>query len=116
VPRGKCIKKGQILADGDATVGGELALGKNVLVAYMSWEGYNSEDVVLIIERLMVPPRCKKSSVYDSIRILEQEMLPGLSYPVRRKRQGAKRQTIPEMLEKLSLCCLVAKASIGGWA
>ena len=38
----------QILADGAATVGGELALGKNVLVAYMPWEGYNSEDAVLI--------------------------------------------------------------------
>ncbi|KAF3452183.1 hypothetical protein FNV43_RR08281 [Rhamnella rubrinervis] len=44
VSRGKCIKKGQILADGAATVGGELTLGKNVLVAYMPWEGYNSED------------------------------------------------------------------------
>ncbi|KAJ0074642.1 hypothetical protein Patl1_37435 [Pistacia atlantica] len=44
VGRGKCIKKGQILADGAATVGGELALGKNVLVAYMPWEGYNFED------------------------------------------------------------------------
>ncbi|KAK8612129.1 hypothetical protein V6N13_092248 [Hibiscus sabdariffa] len=44
VQRGKCIKKGQILADGAATVGGELALGKNVLVAYMPWEGYNFED------------------------------------------------------------------------
>ncbi|KAK8516953.1 hypothetical protein V6N12_032153 [Hibiscus sabdariffa] len=46
VQRGKCIKKGQILADGAATVGGELALGKNVLVAYMPWEGYNFEDAV----------------------------------------------------------------------
>ncbi|WVZ26796.1 hypothetical protein V8G54_000098 (mitochondrion) [Vigna mungo] len=53
VHRGKCIKKGQILADGAATVGGELALGKNVLVAYMPWEGYNSEDAVLISERLV---------------------------------------------------------------
>ncbi|MBA0682307.1 hypothetical protein Goari_024034, partial [Gossypium aridum] len=42
--RGKCIKKGQILADGAATAGGKLALGKNVLVAYMPWEGYNFED------------------------------------------------------------------------
>ncbi|KAJ4967023.1 hypothetical protein NE237_018872 [Protea cynaroides] len=50
---GKCIKKGQILADGAATVGGELALGKNVLVAYMPWEGYNFEDAVLISERLV---------------------------------------------------------------
>ncbi|KAK3418317.1 hypothetical protein EUGRSUZ_H04258 [Eucalyptus grandis] len=41
VPRGKCIKKGQILADGAVPVVGELALGKNVLVAYLPWEGYN---------------------------------------------------------------------------
>ena len=53
VHKGKCVKKGQILADGAATVGGELALGKNVLVAYMPWEGYNSEDAVLINERLV---------------------------------------------------------------
>nr|YP_009407322.1 RNA polymerase beta subunit [Aldrovanda vesiculosa]ASA46280.1 RNA polymerase beta subunit [Aldrovanda vesiculosa]QBC71176.1 RNA polymerase beta subunit [Aldrovanda vesiculosa] len=50
---GKCIKKGQILADAAGTVGGELALGKNVLVAYMPWEGYNFEDAVLISERLV---------------------------------------------------------------
>nr|UXP85909.1 RNA polymerase beta subunit [Lonicera caerulea var. edulis] len=53
VRRVKCIKKGQILGYGAATVGGELALGKNVLVAYMPWEGYNSEDAVLISERLV---------------------------------------------------------------
>ena len=53
VQRGKCVKKGQILADGAATVDGELALGKNILVAYMPWEGYNSEDAVLISERLI---------------------------------------------------------------
>nr|YP_010282142.1 RNA polymerase beta subunit [Parnassia faberi]UHM24706.1 RNA polymerase beta subunit [Parnassia faberi] len=53
VLRGKCIKKGQIVADGAATVGGELALGKNILVAYMPWEGYNYEDAVLISERLV---------------------------------------------------------------
>nr|QBE88839.1 RNA polymerase beta subunit [Pharnaceum aurantium] len=50
---GKGIKRGQILADGAATVGGELALGKNVLVGYMPWEGYNFEDAVLISERLV---------------------------------------------------------------
>ncbi|XP_052621814.1 DNA-directed RNA polymerase subunit beta-like [Lactuca sativa] len=48
VQRGKCIKKGQILAYGAAIVGGELALGKNVLIADMPWEGYNFEDAVLI--------------------------------------------------------------------
>nr|YP_010953829.1 RNA polymerase beta subunit [Terniopsis sessilis]WMV00685.1 RNA polymerase beta subunit [Terniopsis sessilis] len=53
VQRGKCIKKGQVLADGAATVGGELALGKNILVAYMPWEGYNFEDAVLISERMV---------------------------------------------------------------
>nr|YP_010291906.1 RNA polymerase beta subunit [Xyris capensis]ULQ68503.1 RNA polymerase beta subunit [Xyris capensis] len=49
----KWIKKGQILANGASTVGGELALGKNILVAYMPWEGYNFEDAVLISERLI---------------------------------------------------------------
>nr|YP_010954144.1 RNA polymerase beta subunit [Hydrobryum floribundum]WMV01539.1 RNA polymerase beta subunit [Hydrobryum floribundum]WMV01616.1 RNA polymerase beta subunit [Hydrobryum floribundum] len=53
VRRSKSIKKGQILADGAATVGGELALGKNILVAYMPWEGYNFEDAVLISERMV---------------------------------------------------------------
>nr|YP_010290408.1 RNA polymerase beta subunit [Carex gibba]ULQ64261.1 RNA polymerase beta subunit [Carex gibba] len=53
VQGGQWVKKGQILADGAATVGGELALGKNLLVAYMPWEGYNSEDAVLINERLI---------------------------------------------------------------
>nr|YP_010474178.1 RNA polymerase beta subunit [Corydalis borii]UVH68391.1 RNA polymerase beta subunit [Corydalis borii] len=53
VQRGNWIKKGQILADGVATVGGELALGKNILVAYMPWDGYNFEDAVLISERLV---------------------------------------------------------------
>nr|YP_010579942.1 RNA polymerase beta subunit [Hypericum monogynum]UZS76734.1 RNA polymerase beta subunit [Hypericum monogynum] len=53
VQRGKCLKKGQVLADGASIVGGELALGKNVLLAYMPWEGYNFEDAVLISERLV---------------------------------------------------------------
>ncbi|CAN6454435.1 unnamed protein product [Victoria cruziana] len=53
VHRGKYLKKGQILADGAATVGGKLALEKNVSVVYMPWEGYNSEDAVLISERLV---------------------------------------------------------------
>nr|QBC71790.1 RNA polymerase beta subunit [Drosera indica] len=53
IPPGKWIKKGQILADAAATVDGELALGKNVLVAYMPWKGYNFEDAVLISERLV---------------------------------------------------------------
>nr|UIS24076.1 RNA polymerase beta subunit [Myosurus minimus] len=68
VPRGKCMKKGQILADGAATVGGELALGKNVLVAYMPWEGYNFEDAVLISERLVY------KDIYTSFHIRKYEI------------------------------------------
>nr|QFQ35269.1 RNA polymerase beta subunit [Vesalea coriacea] len=68
VQRGKCIKKGQILAYGTATVGGELALGKNVLVAYMPWEGYNFEDAVLISERLLY------EDIYTSFHIRKYEI------------------------------------------
>ncbi|PIA29013.1 hypothetical protein AQUCO_06400064v1 [Aquilegia coerulea] len=68
VPRGKCIKKGQILANGAATVGGELALGKNVLVAYMQWEGYNFEDAVHISERLVY------GDIYTSFHIRKYEI------------------------------------------
>jgi len=68
VPRDKHIKKGQILADGAATIGGELALGKNVLVAYMPWEGYNFEDAVLISERLVY------EDIYTSFYIRKYEI------------------------------------------
>nr|YP_010721855.1 RNA polymerase beta subunit [Pilea cavernicola]WDS80925.1 RNA polymerase beta subunit [Pilea cavernicola] len=68
VARGKCIKKGHILADGAATIGGELALGKNVLVAYMPWEGYNFEDAVLINERLVY------EDIYTSFHIRKYEI------------------------------------------
>nr|YP_010294489.1 RNA polymerase beta subunit [Xyris indica]ULQ68310.1 RNA polymerase beta subunit [Xyris indica]ULQ68390.1 RNA polymerase beta subunit [Xyris indica]ULQ68627.1 RNA polymerase beta subunit [Xyris indica] len=68
VRRGKCIKKGQILANGASTVGGELALGKNVLVAYMPWEGYNFEDAVLISERLVY------EDIYTSYHIKKYEI------------------------------------------
>uniref|UniRef100_UPI00315D7A29 RNA polymerase beta subunit n=1 Tax=Plantago erecta TaxID=197803 RepID=UPI00315D7A29 len=68
VQRGKWIKKGQILADGAATDGGELALGKNVLVVYMPWEGYNFEDAVLISERLVY------EDVYTSFHIRKYEI------------------------------------------
>ncbi len=50
---GEKVKKGQIIADGAATRNGELALGRNVLVAFMSWEGYNFEDAIIISERLV---------------------------------------------------------------
>ncbi|CAI8603992.1 unnamed protein product [Vicia faba] len=68
VQKGKCVKKGQILADGAATVGGELTLGIKVLVAYMPWEGYNFEDDVLISERLVY------EDIYTSLHIRKYEI------------------------------------------
>jgi DNA-directed RNA polymerase subunit beta len=62
---GDKVKKGQIIADGAATSQGELALGRNVLVAFMSWEGYNFEDAIIISERLV------KNDTYTSIHIEE---------------------------------------------
>ena len=62
---GEKVKKGQIIADGAATRNGELALGRNVLVAFMSWEGYNFEDAIIISERLV------KNDTYTSIHIEE---------------------------------------------
>ena len=62
------VKKGQILADGAATLKGELALGKNILVAYMPWEGYNFEDAILISERLIY------EDIYTSIHIERYEI------------------------------------------
>lgn len=68
VTMGASVRQGQLLADGAATVGGELALGKNVLVAYMPWEGYNFEDAVLISDRLV------HEDVYTSIHIEKHEI------------------------------------------
>ena len=68
VRRGDTIKEGDLLADGAATESGELALGRNVLVAYMPWNGYNFEDAILISERLL------KDDVYTSIHIEEFEV------------------------------------------
>jgi len=53
IKEGDVVKKGQLLADGASTEDGELALGKNLLVAFMSWDGFNYEDAILVSERLM---------------------------------------------------------------
>ena len=53
VRKGDEIKKGQVIADGPSTCGGEIALGKNPLIGFMTWEGYNYEDAVLLSERLV---------------------------------------------------------------
>ncbi|HEV3167894.1 MAG TPA: DNA-directed RNA polymerase subunit beta, partial [Isosphaeraceae bacterium] len=68
VSPGQKVKKGEILADGAATFKGELALGRNVLVGFMAWDGYNFEDAIIISERLV------KEDVYTSIHIEEFEI------------------------------------------
>lgn len=68
VKRGQTIKAGDVIADGANTDQGEIALGRNVLVAYMPWNGYNFEDAILISERLL------KDDVYTSIHVEEFEV------------------------------------------
>ena len=68
VDRGEEVKKGQVLADGPATADGEISLGKNALIGFMTWEGYNYEDAVLLNENLV------KNDVFTSIHIEEYEI------------------------------------------
>ncbi len=68
VAEGEYIKKGQVIADGPSTDNGEISLGKNVLVGYMTWEGYNYEDAILINERVV------SGDVFTSIHIEEYEI------------------------------------------
>ena len=67
VSKGEYVKAGQVIADGPSTSQGELALGKNPLIGFMTWEGYNYEDAVLLSERLV------QDDVYTSIHIEEYE-------------------------------------------
>jgi DNA-directed RNA polymerase subunit beta len=68
VHKGEHIKKGQVIADGPCTDNGELALGRNVLVAFMPWNGYNFEDAILISEKIV------KEDIFTSIHIDEFEV------------------------------------------
>ena len=68
VKKGQKISKGQVIADGPCTDHGELALGRNVLVAFMPWNGYNFEDAILISEKIV------KEDIYTSIHIEEYEI------------------------------------------
>ena len=67
VEEGMIVKKGDVLADGPLTSEGRLSLGRNILVAYMPWEGYNFEDAILISEKLV------REDTFTSIHISEQE-------------------------------------------
>ncbi|GIV45447.1 MAG: hypothetical protein KatS3mg036_0265 [Ignavibacterium sp.] len=90
VVEGQRVKKGDVLADGHATDNGELALGKNILVAYMPWRGYNFEDAIILSERLV------KEDVYTSIHIEEFEL------QVRETKRGEEELTreIPNVSEE----------------
>ncbi len=68
VKAGEEVKKGQVLADGPATSEGEISLGKNALIGFMTWEGYNYEDAVLLNERLV------REDVFTSVHIEEYEI------------------------------------------
>ena len=67
VSKGERVEEGEVIADGPSTSGGELALGKNPLIGFMTWEGYNYEDAVLLSERLV------RDDVYTSVHIEEYE-------------------------------------------
>ena len=68
VTKGERVKKGDVIADGASTDQGEIALGRNILIGFMTWEGYNYEDAVLISEKLV------KDDIYTSIHIEEHEV------------------------------------------
>ncbi len=68
VHEGDKVKAGDVIADGASTCGGELALGKNILVAYMPWEGYNFEDAILLSER------CVHDDIFTSLHIEKLEI------------------------------------------
>ncbi|MEP0861353.1 MAG: DNA-directed RNA polymerase subunit beta [Ignavibacterium sp.] len=90
VKEGQRVKKGDVLADGAATDQGELALGRNVLVAFMPWRGYNFEDAIIISERVV------REDVYTSIHIEEFEL------QVRETKRGEEELTreIPNVSEE----------------
>ncbi|MGK7345215.1 MAG: DNA-directed RNA polymerase subunit beta [Candidatus Nitrospinota bacterium M3_3B_026] len=90
VSLGQKVKKGDVIADGQSTDRGELALGRNVLVAFMPWHGYNFEDAVIVSERLV------KEDIYSSIHIEEFEV------EARDTRQGKEEITrdIPNVSEE----------------
>jgi DNA-directed RNA polymerase subunit beta len=110
VTMGQKVKKGEIIADGPATSSGELALGRNVLVAFMPWNGYNYEDAILISERVV------KADIFTSIHIKE------FSVEVRETKLGPEKITadIPntseraaDQLDEEGIICLGAKVKSG---
>jgi len=93
VNEGDIVKKDEVIADGPATEGGELALGNNVLVAFMPWRGYNYEDAIIVSERLI------REDIFSSIHIEQFEL------QVRDTKRGAEEITreIPNVSEEALL-------------
>jgi DNA-directed RNA polymerase subunit beta len=91
VKEGEKVTKGQVIADGPSTFKGELALGRNVLVAFMPWDGYNFEDAIIVSEKLV------KEDAYTSIHIEEFEV------EIRETKLGKEEFTrdIPNVSEKM---------------
>jgi len=91
VREGDKVKKGQVIADGPSTKDGELALGRNVMVAFMPWDGYNFEDAIIVSEKLV------KADAYTSIHIEEFEV------EIRETKLGKEEFTrdIPNVSEKM---------------
>jgi DNA-directed RNA polymerase subunit beta len=79
VKKGERVEKGQVIADGPSTDQGELALGKNVLVAFMTWEGYNYEDAILISQKLV------KEDILPRFILRNTNAIPAIRNWVRRK-------------------------------
>ena len=104
VKEGDWVQEGDLLADSSASVGGELALGQNILVAYMPWEGYNFEDAILISERLV------DEDVYTSIHIEKYEI------EIRETKFGIEQMTnqIPEE-SKLDHLLSTGVVKLGTW-
>ena len=78
------VEAGDVIADGPSTKDGEIALGKNPLIGFMTWEGYNYEDAVLLSERLVqndvyTPFILKSMSVRQEIQSLDRKRLPLMS-------------------------------------
>jgi DNA-directed RNA polymerase subunit beta len=92
VQRGDRVKKGQVLCEGYATQGGELALGRNLRVAYMPWQGYNFEDAIVISEKVV------KDDWYTTVYITEYEL------EVRDTKRGEEELTndIPNVSEEMT--------------
>src|SRR5205807_1096673 len=92
VHKGQHVKKGQIIADGPNTDQGELALGRNVLVAFMPWNGYNFEDAIMISEKVV------KEDIYTSIHIDEYGI--GMDVKVSSRREVSREKLTPTETKK----------------